>query len=213
MELNPNAPFSAMFIVCSVSVALLIYVHSINFFDIYYNRDKIFKEHQYWRLFSSLVYFGDMGLEAFIQLSALIQYMGGSESLYFARRPADFLLFVFFGVAVLWVYAYFCPIMFLGPGLCSYFLYYTAKRAPDNRWMLFILPIPVRAPYVPIMLLGLHWRSRGREFWTALVGYVAAHVYFYIRDVLSSRFEKNLFSAPAAVNNFLNRILGAFLNT
>jgi Derlin-2/3 len=203
-----DSPVSYLFIGVSLLIIILIHCHVINVYNIYYNRDLIFEHGEIWRLLTSLLYFGPLGFNTFLHLAAFIQYMGTSESSYFSTKPGDFLLFCLFGMTALWIYSFFCPLLFLGSGFMSYFLYYSSKRAPDNQMLLFILPIPVRAPYIPLLLLGLTmWYREYRNMMTTLVGYGAAHLYFFVKDVIGLRFDLHLLTAPQWANDALNRLL------
>jgi hypothetical protein len=143
-----------------------------------------------------------------MQLAALVQYIYTSESSYFSTKPGDFLFFCLFGMVFLWIYSFFLPVVFLGTGLMSYFLYYTTKRAPDNRMMLFVLPLPVRAPYIPLIILALFLLAREhRSLLSTLGGYSGAHLYFFVKDLIGLRFDTHFLTAPTRFNQFLNGLL------
>jgi hypothetical protein len=134
--------------------------------------------------------------------------MQNSESSYFSTKPGDFLIFCFFGMVIFWIYSLFYPLIFLGSSLTSYCLYYSTKRAPDFGVMLFLFPIFLGAPYIPLLLLAINIITDDREaIIRTLVGYGAAHLYFFLQDVIGERFDLNLLKAPEWMNDSLYSLL------
>jgi membrane associated rhomboid family serine protease len=203
-----ESPFTYIFGGISLLIPILTYCQLISPYDIYYNRDRIFCDYQFYRLFTSLFQFGSLSFSTLLYFLTFMSYVKEDEA-YFATKPADFLIFCFFGFIALWIYSALAPLLFLASGLMSYFIYYFAKRSPDQRIRLFTFPIPIPAGYMPVALVAIHlWYREFSEMPPTLVAYFAAHVYFFVKDVIGLRFDLNLLTAPASANRALNRLFG-----
>lgn len=209
IEFMSSSPISRIFGAITLIIAVLLHLEKFDILSFYFNKDFIFQNHEYWRLITSVLCFGSMGYSTFMQLVGFMQYTTTSEASYFDTRPADFLLFSLFGIVSLWAYACVRPALFLGPGLTSYYLYYSAKRAPDNRLMLLIFPIPLPAPYIPLVLLALHITEGDfiNSVSMSAYAYLIAHIYFFLHDIISLRFNINLLTCPQWMNNALYKIV------
>lgn len=200
-----DTPFTTFFAVFSLGISMLIYFGVIDVYQVYFNRELIFQKYELWRLLTSLFYFGPISFDVIISVLCFIQYCSTTESSYFLNRPFDFILFCFWGFTALWIFSYFYPLIFLGQGISSYFTYYSAKRAPDAIAVAFALPIPMPAPYINIFFLLMYFFSHQYLIlFVSLIGYLAAHAYFYLQDILSLKYGFNLLTAPRSFNDALN---------
>jgi len=202
-----SSPISKFFALCSVGVSLLHYLQVVDAYQLYYNKDLIFQHHEYWRLFTSLFHHGPLGFNALIHILSFLQYATSSESLFFSGRPADFIIFSLFGSAAMWIFAAFTPIIFLGHIFTSYFTYYWCKRSPDNRVFLMNIPIGINGPYVPLLFLGISILNTSlKQALPNLIGFGTAHIYFFLHDVINTKFNTRLFYAPDSINKALSSV-------
>lgn len=212
MFFNKSCPISLILVLISISITVLVYLQFVDIFQIYYHRDLIFRGRQFWRLFTSILSFGSPGLSTLAQLFSFAQQTVSVENSFFSRRPADFLIFCIFGMIVLWVFGYFYPTIFLGPGFVSFFMYYSAKRSPDAQLMLFLIPVTIKAPFAPLILLTANailknWSS----VFVSCTGYLAAHTYFFLHDIIPLKCNVNILSLPESANMLLNKLFSVFL--
>jgi Derlin-2/3 len=96
-------------------------------------------QRQYWRLFTSVFYFGQINVWCILGIYVFITSANGLETAWFSEHPADFLLFWLIGLIFLWIFALNRPVFFLSPGIDFYVLYYWSKRFPDVRLIFFSL--------------------------------------------------------------------------
>lgn len=205
--LSRETPFTAFFAVFSFSMSVLIYFGVIDVYQVYYNRELVFKNHEYWRLFTSLFFFGPISFDVIIAVICFLQYCSTTESAYFSGRPLDFLLFCLWGFTWLWVYSYFRPLIFIGQGVSSFFTYYSAKRAPEAIVIAFIFPVPMPAPYINLFFLVLHIVTKQYAMLMMnIIGYLSAHAYYYLQDILSLKYGINMLTAPRPWNDALNKM-------
>lgn len=204
---SKETPFTTLFGIIALGISMLIYLGVLEVYDVYFNRELIFQKHEFWRLITSLFYYGPMSLEVVISVCCFLQYCHTTEASYFANRPCDFLFFCLFGMISMWIFSSFYPLIFLGQGVSSYFTYYSAKRAPDALVIAFIFPVPMPAPFLNLFFLGLHLVTKQYQaFVVSIVGYLSAHAYFYLQDILSLKYGFNLLTAPQSFNQALNNL-------
>ena len=203
-----ETPISNLIGATAITIAVLTYLGVIEVYDVYFNKELIFKEHQIYRLFTSLFFSGPFNLEFLISIIFLLQYSTTAEESFFANRPGDFLFFILFGMICIWTYSYFSSAVLLCQAFSSYMTYYCSKRAPDVVGIAFIFPVHMRSVYLNLLFLVLHLLLGNFPLlYLEIVGYLAAHAYFYFQDIFSLRYEINLLTAPKWLNKSLNRLL------
>ena len=202
-----NAPWSRLFAASSLIISLLFYREIIDKFQLYFNLKLIIENKEFWRPFTSLFCFGSFSLNAVLAINNFIQYCTQVECSFFPNRPAEFLLFCLFGWSIMWIIASYYPIPFLGISNSYYFMYYLCKRNPDQQLRLMVLPIPLSSSIVPYVILALSSSEGMSSIIPLLLGYGAAHLYFFIVDCLGLKYNINILKLPSAVNQFLFRLL------
>jgi Derlin-2/3 len=202
-----SAPVSRIFAFISVIVSVLLYLQILDTFQLYFNKTLIVEKYEFWRPFTSIYCYGSFGFSALLHIYNFLPYSVSAESRFFNDRPGDFLVFSLFGWIIMWAYASVFPVLFLGQAFSSYVMYYWAKRSPDNQLLLMGLPIPLLAPWVPIIFILFDLNSGLRGMLADLVGYGAAHAYFFIKDVLGLKFNKRILVAPDWMNEGLLKLL------
>ena len=192
-----NSPITLCIAVLSIGVSVLLSLRIIDPEQLYFNKNYIFDDKEYWRFFTSIFCFGALNLKTCFNLHLLISDSLAIENSFFNGKPVDFLLFALMGWTFMWIYASRSSVLFLGKSFSAYVFYYWIKHNPDIRLMLF--PIPIGIPATWYLLLMILINSRG--FTANLVGFAAAHIYFFIKDVIGLRYNINIFSFPSYVNN------------
>lgn len=206
LENAKDAPLSLLFVIISLAISALLYIQIIEPSQIYFDKKLIFEEHEYWRLFTSILSFGPFSSSMMIHFLLFADYLFTIEHSYFVNRPFDFLIFNLFGWTCLLIYAYFVPTLFLSNSYDVYITYYYSKRANDFHVGLFGLAAFV--PYIPYLLLIFYWfQDMKTLFFTALIGYGSSHLYYFIKDVISLRYDITTLAVPDALNNAFLRFL------
>ena len=199
-----SSPISRIFAITSIIVSLLHYLQVVDAYQLYFNKDLIFHHKEIWRLFTSLFHFGPLGFNAIMHIFNFLQYSTSSESSYFTGKPADFLVFSLFGCICMWLYATVAPVIFLGHMFTSYFTYYWSKRSPDNVVFIMQIPFGINAPWVPFVFLTFNiLNSSIKNSLPDLFGFAAAHLFFFIHDVINLKFGTKILVAPDSLNRVL----------
>lgn len=201
------APLSRIFGLVSIGVSILLYLQVFDTFQLYFNKRLITEKLELWRPFTSIFCYGSISFTSLIHIHNLISYSIYAESAFFGERPADFLIFSVFGWLIMWIYAFCSPVLFLGRAFSSYVLYYWAKRSPDNHLFVFGIPVPMPAPLVPFLVLWLDYEHGLATLGGDLVGFLSAHLFFFLKDCCGLKYGWRLFSAPSWANRSLMRLL------
>ena len=118
-------------------------------FSLFFNTRLVFVKLQVWRLFTNFFFFGAISLDFFFHMFFLVRYCRMLEEGSFRGRPADFLLMLLFGGALMCAVAPFINIPpFLGSSLAFMMVYVWARRNEYVR-MSFLGLFQFRAPYLP----------------------------------------------------------------
>lgn len=200
-----SAPISRFLTAISFFISLLLYFRIINTFQVYFNIDQIIYNNELWRPFTAIFCFGPFEFETVFNLIKFIYYSAEIEASVYKEKPADFIVFLVFGSIFIWIYAAFMPVVYLGEPFSFYFFYYWGKRIASNMNWHFRLISPI---WVSMILLIAGIVKGGLSFvLSELVGYCAAHLYFFIHDVLNLKYEKHFLCLSPAANSFLSEHL------
>ena len=193
--------------ILSVIIAILVYLHIIDPLQLYFNANLILHKHEYWRLFTSLFYYGPLNLNTLVSIYFFIRYISDVEGKEFSGRPADFILFFLIGASVAWYSGMHFASTFLGNFLSDYVFYYNCKKTPEQTMVLLFFPVPFKQGYFPYISLSLFYLL-GQNIPQKALAYITSHIFFFIHDVLSLRYNKNFLRLSDKLNstiqNFFN---------
>ncbi|KAA0159098.1 hypothetical protein FNF31_05048 [Cafeteria roenbergensis] len=174
-------PVSRAYLTATVAVTVLATLELLSPFDLYYNSTLIMQG-QVWRLATSFLFFGQLGLGFFLnmfftmqQCIALEQGFGG------AGGTADFLFFVLLAAAGLLACAPLVTVTFFSTAFMQVIVYVWSKRNPHAGMALFGV-VPFRGAWLPYVLIGMSL-AFGHSLEMELLGIAVGHVYFYLADV------------------------------
>jgi Derlin-2/3 len=202
-ETLDSAPATYLFAIASLALSILSAADVTSALDYFYSPRMIFEFHEYWRFFTPFFYFGDLGIETLLYLLAFVQKAGALESKVFIGKPEDFILFLAFGWAIFIGFGRLLCVPFLSKSLVSYTLYYSAKHFGDERVQIMGLPFHIPMQYTPLVVLALDLVKGGPMVAIAtLVAFSAAHVFFFVRDVVGIQYNKSLLRAPIWLQRF-----------
>jgi Derlin-2/3 len=203
-DLLRAAPTTRILVIASAVLGVLSLSGLMSPLDMFYSPKMIFTHRQYWRFVTSLLYFGDISFMMLMQVFSFIQFMATIESQIFTGRPEDFLTFLAFGCPFFWLFGRVACIPFLSDPLVSYALYYWAKHFGDQKIQITALPIQIPVQFMPVVCLALTWYRAG--FIVCLgdvIGFAAAQLFFFIRDVVSIEYDLSLLRAPTWLARFV----------
>jgi Derlin-2/3 len=192
-----GAPTTKYLAAASASLGLLQTLDVFTALDYFYSPTLIVKSGEIWRLVTSVLYGGPFNLGLVFNLMSFIQYAATIESRVFAGAPEDFILFLLFGSSVFYTFGRILCIPFLFPSLMGYCLYYWSRHFGDQEIQVMSLPFAIPVQYLPIAALFMTFQTTGYMGCVAdILGYVAAHIFFFVRDVVSTQYNKPLLRAP-----------------
>ncbi|OHS94635.1 Derlin-1 [Tritrichomonas foetus] len=201
MESLDKAPVTKCLLCICIVLSLLVSLGILYPFDLFFSMKMIRKYHQIWRILTSFFYFGDFSAGMVFQLISFVQYSSTVEKGLFSGQPIDYIIFLVFGMTMITTISewFFTP-LFFDIHLISYLTYYWSKHYGDQIVRLSIIPFPVKVQYLPIAVLVLRYNDNGMKVIVpSLLGYAISHIYFFVHDVINTKFHKNFFRAPECI--------------
>jgi Derlin-2/3 len=198
IEVLEGAPATKTFAIGSIVLSVLSAMKVTTALDYFYSPRMIFEFNQYWRLFTSFFFFGDFSFQMLLRLFSFVQYAATLESKVFVGKPGDFLIFLAFGWTIFLALGRLICVPFLSESLIAYALYYWAKHFGDENIRILALPIDISVQYMPFVSLAIDCVQGGpMKCLAALVAFAAAHLFFFIRDVVGIQYNKTFLRAPS----------------
>lgn len=217
-------PFiSRCYLTAAVAVTCACFLDVVSPLTLYYNYELAMNKRQYWRFFSSFLFFGTFSLDFVFHMYFVMRYSRLLEEGHFRGRTADFLYMILLGaLSMLLLTATvdtFSRIKFLGHPL-SFMMVYLWSRDPENvhvRLSFFVLQF--NAPILPWVMLSFS-ALLGNPIETDLLGIVVGHVYYFldqvypqVAEVRGWRWQKVLYTPPFLHVLFSSDQFFALLNT
>lgn len=150
-------------------------------YNIYFNARLIFQKGEVWRLLTTFMFFGDLGLDFVFHMFFLIKYSKSLEEESFRGRSADFLWMLLTGGAMLICCALVVTSPFLGSALTFMMVYVWARRH-QYVTLSFLGIFTFTAPYLPWVLLAFSVVLHSSPV-LDLMGMLAGHAYYFLEDV------------------------------
>lgn len=163
----------------------------------YFNAGLIYKKFEIWRLFTSFLFFGTLGIDFLFHMFFLTRYSKLLEETSFRGRTADFFFMLLFGGTLLIIIAPFFNIKFLGIALTFMMVYVWSRRNPSIR-MNFLGLFNFTAPYLPWVLLGFSLVI-GSQPLLDFLGIVVGHIYYFLEDIYPRISGRRLLKTPGAI--------------
>ncbi|KAL7418148.1 Derlin [Mrakia frigida] len=167
---------------------------------LYFSWKSTFGKMELWRPISTFIYFGPLSMEFLIHLFFIMRYSRLLEENSYANRRADFLWLLIVCSAMLLLISPLFTVPFLSGSLAFALVYIWSRRNPSVQMSLMGV-ITLRAPYLPLALVGVSWAMYND--WRSAVadgmGCVVGHIWYFGMDVwpqeMSSR-GKGWFETP-----------------
>ncbi|KAF9097612.1 hypothetical protein BGX23_008338 [Mortierella sp. AD031] len=163
-------------------VALAVQTGFTNAFQLYFNYELVFYQHQYWRAITTFLYFGPLGLDFVFHMFFLVRYSRMLEEGSFYGRTMDYAWMLFLSAISLLCLSPFVAMPFLGSPLAFTLVYIWSRRNPSiplNFLGLFVFT----APYLPWVLLGFTLLLNSHFPTGDLMGIAVGHIYYFFEDV------------------------------
>ena len=166
----------------SFILSMAVTLEIVSPLKLYFNWKLISRDHEYWRLLTSLFYKGELSPHMVFDFYICFRYSYMLESATFRNRPADFLVFILFGCCNFLVWAYLLGIQNLSSSVSTMMLYLWARKNP-NIVMSFLDVFHFRSCFLPYFILLMILLS-GFDPTLDLLGNITGHVYFFLEEVV-----------------------------
>ena len=149
------------------------------FFSTYY----VFRKHQYWRIVTSFMYFGKIGLIFAIRILELIRFASDLEAHTFGpTRRAQYAWFLLCSSLSLLLVGSLLSIRFMSYPL-SWILTYIWSRKSRHMRVSFLGVVTITAPYYPFIELLFTLVQSNLEFKDIAVGLLLGHLYYFLEEL------------------------------
>ena len=88
-------PITRSYITLLISTTLATHLKFVTKFDLFFNWSLIYQQHQYWRLITTFLYFGQFSLDFVFQIHFVLMYCQQLEQDCYRGRRSDFAYFLF----------------------------------------------------------------------------------------------------------------------
>ena len=202
-----NAPVTRAIIVSSLILMALTSFKVVDPIDLFFDLKLILQNKEWYRLFTSVFYFGKFDLMTIIKIIGFGHFASLVESAVFSAKTGSFVVFLMFSSFFLYLSAAITNEMFFGSSLASICFYIFTKHFTRQSVHLLGFPFPIRASYVPFIYVVLAlYRGGPRAMIPDVLGILIGHLYFYLHDVLAVRFGTNFLEPPTWFNKSLNEL-------
>ncbi|CAG0879276.1 unnamed protein product [Cyprideis torosa] len=174
-------PVTRAYSTACVLTTLAVQLELVSPFQLYFHPTLIWRDFQYWRLFTTFLFFGTFGFNFFFNMIFTYRYCRMLEEGSFRGRTADFVTMFLFGGASMILLALVVNLLFLGQALTIMLVYVWSRRNPFVRMNFFGL-LNFHAPYLPWALLAFSLLL-GNAIMVDALGIAVGHVYYYLEDV------------------------------
>ena len=190
-----------------LSISILTWFEILSPLYLYLNFELIFKKYQFWRLFTSFFYYGDIGLSFFFHMILFFRNSKFLESSVFKGNSADYIFFLLFSITFILIISFFFGFIF--PASClSFAMTYYWGRKSKNVIVQFMGIFNLRAPYLPWFYLVFSFLLDS-DFKYDLVGMIVGHFFFFFKDVFP-RIKKFNNYQIMETPNFIKRFCDKF---
>lgn len=172
--------------------------------NLIYSSSLVWKEGQYWRIITSLLFYDRINFNCFFNLHTLYMFCRRQEEHFYLRDAFQFLfLLVRVGAALL----FFSSSPLSSGQFFLALMYLWCKRFPEEQLAIFFI-VTVRAPYLPLVMVVMSLANSEdmmRTLKEDTIGLFVAHFFWYISDVfpMISGFD------PLKLPRFVRAMVGA----
>ena len=203
-----NAPITRTITIFALSLMILTHFKIIDQIDLFFDKDVIIQNNQWYRLFTSLFFFGGMKLSTLSNIFGFANFASMVERSIFTNRTAEYITFLAFTTVLNWISSIlFTGEMFFGTTISSICFYYWSKHYSDQSMQVMGIPFFIKSGYIPFVYVVLAYVRGGFEAMIPdLLGIVFGHIYYYCHDVMAIRFGTKLLEAPECLTKLCKAI-------
>jgi len=198
-------PFSRYYLTTIFALSFMTtYMKTGFIFYLILNYDLVFKKFQFWRLFTNIFVIGpfSMNFLMFCLMFYSIVVKSERQAIYL-KRYAEFLMMIFYLIISINLLNYLSYLIFqINPGftLTNQFLhgliYIDSKRDPERFSQIYF--ITIKNAYVPFCFMLFHILT-GISIYDDIIGILAGHIYFFLKDIIPITYHKDILVTPTYV--------------
>ncbi|KAI8128223.1 hypothetical protein FF38_02796 [Lucilia cuprina] len=174
-------PVTRCYTTACVITTLAVHLDLVSPLQLYFNPILIIRKLQLWRLATTFLFFGSVGISFFFNMVFTYRYCRMLEEGSFRGRSSDFVMMFLFGGALMTFFGLFVNLLFLGQAFTLMLVYVWSRRNPFVR-MNFFGVMNFQAPYLPWVLLCCSM-ILGNTIWVDIIGMGVGHIYYFLEDV------------------------------
>ena len=198
-------PFSRYYLTTIFALSFMTTYMKLGFiFYLILDYDLVFKKFQFWRLFTNIFVIGpfSMNFLMFCLMFYSIVVKSERQAIYI-KRYAEFLMMIFYLIISINLLNYLSYLIFqIKPGftLTNQFLhgliYIDSKRDPERFSQIYF--ITIKNAYVPFCFMLFHILTGG-SIYDDIIGILAGHIYFFLKDIIPITYHKDILVTPTYV--------------
>jgi len=198
-------PFSRYYLTTIFVLSFMTTYMKLGFiFYLILDYDLVFKKFQFWRLFTNILVIGpfSMNFLMFCLMFYSIVVKSERQAIYL-KRYAEFLMMIFYLIISVNLLNYLSYMIFqIKPGftLTNQFLhgliYIDSKRDPERFSQIYF--ITIKNAYVPFCFMLFHILT-GISIYDDIIGILAGHIYFFLKDIIPITYHKDILVTPTYV--------------
>eukprot|EP01055_Gregarina_sp_Pseudo9_P000048 Gregarina_sp_Pseudo_9__47@NODE_1030_length_1956_cov_20_313511_g966_i0_p2_GENE_NODE_1030_length_1956_cov_20_313511_g966_i0NODE_1030_length_1956_cov_20_313511_g966_i0_p2_ORF_typecomplete_len221_score16_97DER1/PF04511_15/2_6e55Rhomboid/PF01694_22/5_1e02Rhomboid/PF01694_22/0_00076PqiA/PF04403_13/1_5e03PqiA/PF04403_13/0_11_NODE_1030_length_1956_cov_20_313511_g966_i077739 len=174
-------PVTRCILGASVILMALTSLDVITTFSLYFSLKRILFHREIWRIFTSVLYFGDLSFHFLWEFYMTLVYCGKLEEESYDLRKADFAWMLCCAIFLICIFASIMPrSLFLSGALISSLTYLWGRKNPHARML--IVFFSVSAPYLPWALAAISFVA-GFQIIDHVIGIVVGHILFFLEDI------------------------------
>lgn len=183
MDLENLPPFTSVWIAGALCLTMLEHLGFVSEHQLFFSTYYVFRKHQYWRIVTSFMYFGKIGLIFAIRILELIRFASDLEAHTFGpTRRAQYAWFLLCSSLSLLFVGSLLSIRFMSYPL-SWILTYIWSRKSRHMRVSFLGVVTITAPYYPFVELLFTLVQSNLEFKDIAVGLLLGHLYYFLEEL------------------------------
>lgn len=196
--INTTPPVTRILTILIFITSLSIYLEIFSSYQLMLN----FKPNEFYRLITSLFYFGPPNFDTILHIIFMYRYSKMLEESYV--HTSDYFYFLFCVVLMIYLCAFLFNIVVLGPILSSVITYVWTRKNPYAQLQLFGF-IVFPAFYLPFVIPLFSYISERRVLKGEIVGIFIGHVYYFFKFVFPT-FGVDIFKTPVFFKKIFKEI-------
>ncbi|ORY76207.1 Derlin [Leucosporidium creatinivorum] len=189
MDLDPP-PITKAYLIASTAISVAVQCNIVTPLQLYFTYRSAIEQGQLWRIATTFLYWGPIGLDFVFHLFFFARYSKLLEDGAFHGRKADYTWLLIVSCTLLLILSPLSPSPFLASPLSFTLVYLWSRLNPAVRLSLFGI-ITITAPYLPFALCLFSWAlaSGGSSGWGLGVimgdalGLLAGHWWYFWTEI------------------------------